>query len=168
MTDSMKTVDATLCFFIKDQSVLLGVKMRGIGLGCWNGYGGRIEPGETPEEAIVREVFEEACVRIDQDDLKKYAVINFKNKKGSGYEVLVVVRVYCISRWQGDHRATEEIATPTWFSFDQVPFDQMMPGDGDWLPMVLAGKCIRAEIEHYEETGVVIIRMIEEVSQASS
>ena len=29
--------------------------------------GGRLEPGETPEEAVVREVAEETCVRVSVD-----------------------------------------------------------------------------------------------------
>lgn len=31
--------------------VLLGMKKRGFGAGKWNGFGGKVQPGETIEEA---------------------------------------------------------------------------------------------------------------------
>ena len=34
--------------------VLLGMKKRGFGAGKWNGFGGKLEPGETIEEAAKR------------------------------------------------------------------------------------------------------------------
>ena len=35
------------------------MKKRGFGAGKWNGFGGKVEPGETIVEAAVREVKEE-------------------------------------------------------------------------------------------------------------
>jgi 8-oxo-dGTP pyrophosphatase MutT (NUDIX family) len=35
---------------------LLGMKKRGFGSGFYNGFGGKVEPGETIAEAAVREV----------------------------------------------------------------------------------------------------------------
>lgn len=34
--------------------VLLGMKKRGFGVGRWNGFGGKVEPNETIEEAAKR------------------------------------------------------------------------------------------------------------------
>jgi 8-oxo-dGTP pyrophosphatase MutT (NUDIX family) len=42
--------------------LLLGMKKRGFGAGKWNGFGGKIEVGETPRAAAIREMKEEACV----------------------------------------------------------------------------------------------------------
>src|SRR6187431_3003101 len=53
---------ATLLFVIRDGQILLIRKKRGLGAGKVNGPGGRIEPGETPEQAAVREVQEEIGV----------------------------------------------------------------------------------------------------------
>lgn len=38
--------------------------------GKWNGLGGKIEPGETPEECVKREVFEESGLRIESPVLE--------------------------------------------------------------------------------------------------
>ncbi len=41
--------------FIRDSGqVLLGLKKRGFGVGFWNGFGGKVEKGETIEEGARR------------------------------------------------------------------------------------------------------------------
>ncbi|RKX74483.1 MAG: NUDIX hydrolase, partial [Spirochaetes bacterium] len=49
--------EAVLCFIRdrKEEKVLLIHKKTGLGAGLINAPGGRIDPGETPEEAAVRE-----------------------------------------------------------------------------------------------------------------
>lgn len=44
-------------------------KPRDMHAGKWNGLGGKLEPGETPEECAIREVFEESGLRIVQPRL---------------------------------------------------------------------------------------------------
>lgn len=53
---------ATLLFVVHDDQVLLIHKKRGLGAGNINGPGGRIEPGETPLAAAIRETQEEVGV----------------------------------------------------------------------------------------------------------
>ena len=43
--------------------------------GKWNGLGGKLEPGETPEECVIREVREESGLEISKPQLK--GVITF-------------------------------------------------------------------------------------------
>ena len=50
---------AVLGFIVKDNQVLLAMKKRGFGEGWWNGAGGKIKEGETPLEAILREMQED-------------------------------------------------------------------------------------------------------------
>ena len=49
----------TLCFLTRGDSVLMLHRRRPPNQGMWNGVGGRIEPGETPLQACLREVREE-------------------------------------------------------------------------------------------------------------
>ena len=44
----------TLLFVLKPGKVLLGYKKRGFGVGRWNGFGGKVQQGETIEEAAKR------------------------------------------------------------------------------------------------------------------
>src|SRR3954470_21152100 len=53
---------ATLLFVVEEGRILLIEKKRGLGAGKVNGPGGRIEEGERPIDAAVRELREELCV----------------------------------------------------------------------------------------------------------
>lgn len=48
----------TLAFVTKPGQILLGMKKKGFGVGRWNGFGGKVERGETIEEAAKRCVFQ--------------------------------------------------------------------------------------------------------------
>jgi 8-oxo-dGTP diphosphatase len=55
----------TICFIKRGEEVLLLNREKPGWMGCWNGVGGRIEEGETPRECILREVFEETGIKLD-------------------------------------------------------------------------------------------------------
>jgi len=44
----------TLAFVRRPGEILLGYKKRGFGAGKWNGFGGKVEIGETIEDAASR------------------------------------------------------------------------------------------------------------------
>ena len=44
----------TLLFVLEPGRVLLGMKKRGFGMGRWNGFGGKVQAGETIEEGAIR------------------------------------------------------------------------------------------------------------------
>ena len=44
----------TLVFVQNDNKTLLGLKKRGFGKGRWNGFGGKVEKGETIVEGAKR------------------------------------------------------------------------------------------------------------------
>ncbi len=58
---------ATLCY-VRDAGRTLMIhrikKTNDMHAGKWNGLGGKLEPGETPEECVCREVLEEAGLNI--------------------------------------------------------------------------------------------------------
>ena len=61
----------TLVLLREESRVLLGLKKRGFGAGKWNGFGGKLEPGETVVEAAAREVKEECGLTVKTSDLGK-------------------------------------------------------------------------------------------------
>lgn len=44
--------------------VLLGMKKRGFGVGKWNGFGGKVQEGETIRECARRETQEECGLEV--------------------------------------------------------------------------------------------------------
>ena len=138
----------TLCFPVKEDKILLALKMKKIGQGCWNGYGGRIDDEETPEQSMIRELEEEAKVKAFPNALEKVAIIDFKNTKTDGNVFVCRVHVYLLHQWEGDFQPTDEMASPTWFEKKELPLDGMMPADREWLPIVLDGKKIIGEAQY--------------------
>ena len=57
----------TLCLLISDGQVLLGMKKKSFGAGKWNGFGGKVEEGETVEAAAIREMEEESGILISPE-----------------------------------------------------------------------------------------------------
>ena len=44
----------TLVWITKKDEILLGLKKRGLGVGLWNGFGGKVEVGESIVSAAKR------------------------------------------------------------------------------------------------------------------
>ena len=143
----------TLVFLIKNDSILLAMKKRGFGKGRWNGVGGKLDPGETIEEAATREAKEEINVIVK--DLKKVAIIDFYFKPNTPKESFnQQAHVYFCYKWDGIPEETEEM-NPKWYKQDKIPYSKMWPDDRYWLPEVLKGKKINASFNFDEDDEVV-------------
>jgi len=140
--------DATLCYLIKGDEVLLPLKTMKIGKGCRNGYGGGIENREKQKMSAIRELKEESGgVIADSSDLQKVALIDFHNTTADGKKFICKVHVYLIKNWREEPIATDEMADPKWFSINSLP-DNLMSADKEWLPLVLKGEKITAMAEY--------------------
>lgn len=60
----MKTIDVVAAIIVKGTEILATQRGYGEFEGGWEFPGGKVEQGETPEEAIVREIHEEMNARI--------------------------------------------------------------------------------------------------------
>lgn len=150
--------NAVLVFLLKDDEVLLAIKTRNIGMGRRNGYGGGIEEGESPEEAVVRELEKESGgVIVFEKDLEKAAIVDFENITSDGKTFVCRVHIFLAREWNGEPKETEEMADPRWFKINQLP--RMMPADRFWLPMVLAGKKIFGKAKYGPRQKVLIGRV---------
>lgn len=124
----------TLCIIHNHPKVLLGMKKRGFGAGRWNGFGGKVEPGETIEGAARREIREEA--EIEVNNIEKVGRIDFEF---AGDPQILEVNIFRAGDFEGEPVEGEEMK-PQWFHTDEIPFDQMWPDDKYWFPLFLAGK----------------------------
>lgn len=118
-----------------DAETLLIHKKRGVGSDQWVGPGGKVEPGETVQECVIREVREE--VGIDVLDPEKAGVFLYRSDDWDA-----VVHVFRATEYEGTPAESEE-ADPRWFPVDDLPFAEMWQTDREWLPVVLDGGTFR-------------------------
>ncbi len=128
--------------------VLLGRKLRGFGAGYFNGYGGKVEPGEGVAAAAARELTEEAC--IVATDLHRRGILTFSWVDQPG-DPAWEVHVFGCTEYEGLPTETDEMA-PAWFDVTMVaaldsphsvtglPFDRMWADDPAWYPLMLGGE----------------------------
>ena len=65
----------TICFCYRGDQVLLLHRRRPPNQDRWNGLGGKIEPGETPRQSVIREIMEEAGIDLDVAPTFRFAGI---------------------------------------------------------------------------------------------
>lgn len=127
----------TLCFIHDHPRILLGFKKRGFGASKWNGFGGKVERGETHEGAVRRETKEESGVEVS--NLEKVGIIEFEFPENPE---LLEVHIFKTSEYSGEPKETEEMR-PQWFMIDEIPFRDMWADDVYWFPLLLQGKKFR-------------------------
>lgn len=130
----------TLCLAIRDDKILLGMKKRGFGMGRWNGFGGKVEEGESIEDGAKREMQEECGVEIQKMEKVGIHEFEFHDKRGD----ILEVHVFRVDTFSGEPIETEEMR-PQWFTIDAVPYDAMWPDDIHWIPVFLAGRKFRTK-----------------------
>lgn len=156
----MRTI-LTLCLIVRDDRILLGMKKRGFGMGRWNGFGGKVEEGESIEEGAKRETLEESGVIITEMEAVGIHEFEFARNRGN----ILEVHVYRVTAWEGEPHETEEMR-PQWFTTDAIPYDAMWPDDIHWIPVFLAGKKFRTRFL-FGEGDSVLENHVEEVDELS-
>ena len=147
----MEKLETTLLYLRKDDEILLAKKKRGFAKDKYNGAGGKIEYGETPEEAMIRESQEE--IAIIPIDYEKVGTIEYDEYyKGKREEILV--HVFISTKWKGEPKESEEMS-PKWFNINNLPYKEMIGDDPYWLPTVLEGKKVNAFFKFDEDWKIV-------------
>jgi 8-oxo-dGTP pyrophosphatase MutT (NUDIX family) len=148
------TIHATLCQIIRDGRLLLLLKDPGrFGEGKWNGAGGKLLPGESPEAGVVREVLEETGLTLRSVTLHGVLDFYFGEKPEPDW----VVHVFSSSDFSGEPLEASEEGVLRWFRFEEVPYDRMWEDDLYWLPPLLDGKRVRGFFV-YDEDGENLLR----------
>jgi len=140
----------TLIIIQKDEKVLLGMKKRGFGVGRWNGFGGKVDQGETVENAAKREIFEEAG--ITANNLEKVGVLDFSWQAKP--DDILEVNIFKATDFSGDPIESEEMK-PQWFLVSEIPYEKMWADDAYWLPLFLKNKKFTGKFVFDEKDNVL-------------
>ncbi|MBR9681777.1 MAG: 8-oxo-dGTP diphosphatase [Candidatus Altiarchaeota archaeon] len=142
----MRMQITNLCYVLDGEKVLLIEKKRGFGKDKVNGPGGKMEAGESPEDAVKREVLEETGIIVDP---KFSGIVEFNND-GSLDNLCFI---FVADGFEGEPKETEE-ARPFWVHKDEVPLSRMWEDDKYWLHLVLNGKKIHGRF-HFKNWKLV-------------
>jgi 8-oxo-dGTP diphosphatase len=93
--------------------------------GLWEFPGGKVEPGEAPEDALIRELKEELALTVEPDALDPYA---FASHAYPDFHLLMPL--YIIARWQGEPKLDPNAAQAmVWARLNQLRTFEMPPAD---------------------------------------
>ncbi|XP_011602439.1 oxidized purine nucleoside triphosphate hydrolase isoform X1 [Takifugu rubripes] len=148
----------TLVMVVQPGKVLLGMKKRGFGAGRWNGFGGKVQSGESIEDAARRELLEESGLTVDT--LEKVGNIKFEFV---GDTELLDVHIFRADSYNGEPTESEEMK-PQWFECHQIPFSQMWPDDVLWFPLMLQKKKFLGYFK-FQGHDVILSQTLEEVKE---
>ncbi|KAF8341898.1 NUDIX hydrolase domain-like protein [Amanita rubescens] len=134
----------TNAFIICGAKILLGYKKRGFGKGLFNGFGGKVEPGETPLQAAKRELQEEAGI---QAPLVHAGELLFVLE---GNPVAFHIDVFRADEYSGYITESDEMR-PQWFDIGEaeaatgtehqpIPYSEMWEDDVYWFPLLFERK----------------------------
>ena len=114
-----------------DKRILLAQRPEGKQLaGLWEFPGGKLDPGERPEQALIRELREELGIEVQEACL---APLTFASHAYPEFHLLMPL--YVCRRWDGVPRAMEGQKL-AWARINELRNYPMPPADEPLIPML--------------------------------
>ncbi len=131
MSQTKLLLVAACALMAEDGCILLAQRPAGKQMaGLWEFPGGKLETGETPEAALVRELAEELAITVDPARLEPFAFASY------GYEKFhLLMPLYLCRHWTGEVTRLEHAA-----------FAWLKPQEIKALPLPPADERLAAEI----------------------
>lgn len=134
MTSRHRLVLVAACALIDDRKrILIAQRPKGKSLeGLWEFPGGKIEPGESPEDTLIRELHEELAIRIEASGL---VPLTFASHRYPEFHLLMPL--FVCRQWDGVPTPLEnQVIARVWIA-DLLRPDSpypMPPADGPLIP----------------------------------
>ena len=125
-----------LCFLFRGPDLLMIHKKRGQGAGKLNVPGGKLQPGESEQEAAIRETSEETGLR--PKGLRLAGRLEFYFPESEEWDNSCAV--FTAEESTGALVPETEECSALWVPRASIPLEKMWDSDRLWLPLLLAGK----------------------------
>ena len=129
---SMKTINVVAAIIVKDGEIFATQRGYGDYKDWWEFPGGKIEPGETPEEALVREIREELHAEIEVGRLVDTVEYDYP-------KLHMVMRCY-LCRLISEEIELVEHEAARWLDIDSVWSVKWLPSDIEVLEDLFGGQ----------------------------
>ena len=116
--------------------------------GKWNGLGGKLEAGESPEDCVVREVREESGLAIRAPHL--HGLLTFTNFKGNDWYVFV----YSVNEFEGELTQDVPEGKLAWISDEEILRLPLWDSDAIFLPWLKRSGFFSAKFNYAGERFV--------------
>ena len=138
---------ATLCYVIdkKNDSTLMifrNKKENDYHEGKWNGLGGKFEPGESPEECALREIYEESGIKVLSLKLKGIITFPLFDGKDDWY-----VFMFTSDKFEGELINSPE-GTLKWIPNKTLTEINLWEGDKIFIPWLFGDKFFSAKFNY--------------------
>lgn len=136
---------ATLCYVKQNGKTLMLHRVKkdnDIHAGKWNGLGGKLEPGESPEQCIIREVREEAGLEIVSP--RYHGLLIFADFAGDDWYVWV----FTADEFNGKLIESNE-GRLEWIPDEEVTALNLWPSDQIFLPWLKTDKIFSARFQYH-------------------
>jgi 8-oxo-dGTP diphosphatase len=129
--DKKLTIVSAAVLVREDGHVLVAQRPEGKAMaGLWEFPGGKLEPGESPEDALIRELHEELAIDVLAEDLAPLQFVSH------GYEQFhLLMPTFICRRWQGQPQALWHKALQ-WLPPAALYDVAMPPADAPLLPLL--------------------------------
>ena len=145
----------TLCYLEKDNKYLMlhrNKKENDINKGKWIGVGGKLEKGETPEQCLVREVFEETGYKLNNYNYKGLVIFNYNEDEP------LFMYVYTSSDFSGIEKKCDE-GDLKWIPKNEILDLELWEGDKIFLKLLFENSQFFYLTLNYENDSLISTKL---------